>query len=102
MRTFEYRLHTNRTQRQQLLACLKDSRGLYNEMLEAIKHHYAQTGKFLFKYDLIAVFKGRGGETVPASTVQMLADRLDKALKRYLACKEVGIPHGFPRFKKPN
>lgn len=102
MRTYEYRLFTNRTQSQQMMACLKDSRGLYNEMLEATKQHYAQTGKFLFKYDLMAAFKGRGGETVPASTVQMLADRLDKALKRYLAFKEQGLPCGFPRFKTPN
>jgi putative transposase len=40
---------------------------------------------------------------VPATTVQMLADRLTKALKRYLAVKELGLPDvGFPRFKKPN
>ncbi|HEU5199014.1 MAG TPA: transposase [Ktedonobacterales bacterium] len=102
MRTFEYRLYTNRTQRQQLMACLKDSRGLYNAMLETTKQHYAETGKFLFKYDLMAAFKGRGGETVPASTIQMLADRLDKALKRYLTFKKLGMPCGFPRFKKPN
>jgi putative transposase len=50
-----------------------------------------------------ARFKGRGGEHVPASTVQMLADRLSKALKRFLAAKALGIPDaGFPRFKKPN
>ena len=102
MRTFEYRLYPTRTQRQQLMACLKDARGLYNEMLEATKQQYADTGKFLFKYDLMAAFKGRAGEHVPATTVQTLADRLDKALKRYLACKEMGIPCGFPRFKKPN
>src|SRR5579871_320807 len=102
MRTFEYGLFINRIQRQQLMACLKDSRGLYNEMLAATKQQYANTGKFPFKYDLMAAFKGRGGETVPASTVQMLADRLDKALKRYLAFKEQGLPCGFPRFKTPN
>lgn len=102
MRTFEYRLYPNRTQRQQLMACLKDARGLYNEMLTATKQQYADTGLFLFKYDLMAAFKGRGGEHVPATTVQTLANRLDKAIKRYLACKEMGIPCGFPRFKKPN
>ncbi|HEY7349946.1 MAG TPA: transposase [Ktedonobacterales bacterium] len=102
MRTFEYRLYPNRTQRQQLLACLKDSRSLYNEMLEATKQFYAQTGKFLFKYDLTMQFKGRGADTVPATTVQTLADRLDKALRRYLAFKEQGVPCGFPRFKTPN
>ncbi len=102
MRTFEYRLYPTAQQRRQLMACLIDARGLYNEMLEATKQHYADTGKFLFKYDLMAAFTGRAGEHVPATTVQTLADRLDKSLKRYLTCKELGLPCGFPRFKKPN
>jgi putative transposase len=102
MRTFEYRLYPTKQQRQQLMACLSDSRGLYNEMLAATKAHYAATGKFLFKYDLTTHFRGRGGEHVPATTVQALADRLDKALRRYLAFKEQGMPCGFPRFKTPN
>src|SRR5712691_3056503 len=33
---------------------------------------------------------------------QMLADRLTKALKRFLVSKELGLDVGFPRFKKPN
>jgi putative transposase len=72
-------------------------------MLETVKAQYAETGTFPTKYDLTAQFKGRGGEHVPASTVQMLADRLSKSLKRFLAAKELGIADiGFPRFKKPN
>src|SRR5579871_2828598 len=102
MRTVEYRLYPNRKQRQQLMACLIESRHLYNEMLETTKAQYAEMGWFLFKYELTTRFAGRGGETVPATTVQMLADRLDKALRRYLTCKEQGLPCGFPRFKKPN
>src|SRR5579864_9168109 len=103
MRTFEYRLHPNKEQSHLLMQCLKESRLLYNEMLEALKHHYEQDGTFPSKYDLTAAFKGRGGEHVPATTVQMLADRLSKALKRFLAAKELGIPDvGFPRFKQPN
>jgi putative transposase len=39
---------------------------------------------------------------VPATTVQTLADRLSKALKRYLQMKDLGLPIGFPRFKTPN
>jgi hypothetical protein len=54
------------------------------------------------EYDLNKHFAGRG-QHVPASTVQMLSDRLSKALKRFLAAREAGIPNvGFPRFKKPN
>lgn len=102
MRTFEYRLYPNRKQHGQLLACLHESRGLYNEMLGLLKDHHAQTGKFLFKNELCALFKGRSGEHVPASTVQMLADRLDKALTRYLDGKAKGDNVGFPRFKSAN
>jgi putative transposase len=103
MRTFEYRLFVNKEQARLLMGCLAESRTLYNEMLEMLKAQYEQDGTFPSKYDLTAKFKGRGGEHVPATTVQMLADRLTKALKRFLTAKEMGIPDvGFPRFKKPN
>jgi putative transposase len=102
IKTFEYRLYPNRRQYELLTRCLIESRYLYNEMLEQIKDHYTQTGKFLFKYSLTARFKGRGGDHVPASTVQTLADRLDKALKRFMARKGHGKVAGFPRFKAAN
>src|SRR5713226_9094959 len=103
MRTFEFRLYPNKAQSRKLMACLAESRKLYNEMLENLKQQYAEQGTFPSKYDLTAQFKGRGGEQVPATTVQMLADRLTKSLKRFLAARELGIPDvGFPRFKKPN
>jgi putative transposase len=100
MRTYEYRLYPNRDQCRRLDACLAQSRHIYNEMLEREKQHYADTGKFLSKYDLTALFKGRGGADVPASTVQCLADRLDKALKAFLAHRDEDW--GFPRFKSGN
>ena len=65
MRTFEYRLYPTRDQRNRLMVCLVQSRALYNEMLEWTKAAYEGTGKFLFKYDLSAAFKGRSVE-VPA------------------------------------
>jgi putative transposase len=102
MRTFEYRLYPNRAQRQHLMACLVASRAIYNEMLAALKAQYETDGTFPTKYDLTARFKGRGGESVPATTVQTLADRLSKALKRYLQLKDLGVPAGFLRFKTPN
>jgi putative transposase len=102
MKTFEYRLFVKREQRQLLMQCLSESRLIYNEMLEAVKTQYAQFATFPTKYDLTKTFKGRGGEHVPATTVQCLADRLSKALKRFLAFKELEITCGFPRFKKPN
>ncbi len=102
MRTFEYRLYPNRAQNQRLLTCLIESRGIYNEMLATLKAQYETDGTFPSKYDLTAHFKGRGGASVPATTVQTLADRLSKALKRYLQMKDLGLPVGFPRFKTAN
>ena len=102
MRTFEYRLDPNRAQRQQLMACLVESRALYTEMLATLKAQDEADGTFPSKYDLTAHFRGRGGEAVPATTGQTLADRLSKALKRYLQMKDVGMPVGFPRFKTAN
>jgi putative transposase len=102
MRTFEYRLYPNRAQRQQLMACLMESQAIYNEMLADLKARYETDGAFPTKYDLTARFKGRGGDVVPATTVQTLADRLSKALKRFLQLKDLGAPVGFPRFKTTN
>src|SRR5690349_18042041 len=88
MRTFEYRLYPNRAQCQQLMACLIESRAIHNEMLTDLKAHYEADGTFPSKDDLTARFKGRGGAVVPATTVQTLADRLSKALKRALPSVE--------------
>jgi hypothetical protein len=46
--TFEYSLYPHRCQREVLMAYLKESRHLYNEMLEQIADYYAETGRFLF------------------------------------------------------
>jgi len=71
-------------------------------MLAMVKQQYEHKGTFPSKYDLENALKGQG-EHVPATTIQMLADRLTKSLKRFLAAKENHIPDvGFPRFKKPN
>src|SRR6266498_2670273 len=102
MRTYEYRLFVNKRQSHLLLQCLRESRLIYNEMLETVKRQYEEKGTFPGKYDLTTQFKGCGGQHVPATTVQTLADRLSKALKRYLACKALAQPVGFPRFKGAN
>jgi putative transposase len=100
--TFEYRLFPNRSQHALLLSCLAESRLLYNEMLESVRSHYQSSGKFLSRYELMYHFKGRGDEHVPQSTVQTLADRLAKALKRFFHGRELGQKVGFPRFKSAN
>ena len=102
MRTFEYRLFVNKQQAHLLMECLKETRLIYNEMLESVKAQYEEKGTFPSKYDLEMAFKGQGAH-VPATTLQMLADRLSTSLKRFLAAKQHTIPAvGFPRFKQPN
>src|SRR5260370_34909591 len=102
MRPFEYRLFVNTAQSRKLMACLAESRLIYNGMIETVKAQYEEKGVVPSKYELEALFKGQG-EHVPATTVQMLADRLSKSLQRFLAAKQNTIPGiGFPRFKTPN
>ncbi len=85
------------------MACLAESRQIYNSMLEMVKQQYEEQSTFPSKYDIEHAFKGQGSEHVPATTVQMLADRLTKSLQRFLAAKANDIPGiGFPRFKQPN
>ena len=102
MRTFEYRLYPKKEQSRLFMQCLIKSRMLYNEMLSTMKAQYEDKGTFPGKYDLTSRFKGRGGEHVPATTVQCLADRLSKSLQRFLARKELALKVGFPRFKQGN
>jgi len=79
------------------MACLIESRIIYNRMLETVKAQYEQEQTFPSKYDLEAAFKGHSAY-VPAT-----ADRLSKSLKRFLAAKKHALPgSGFPRFKTPN
>src|SRR6266550_2058427 len=102
MKTFEYRLFVKKEQSCKLMACLRESGTIYNGMLEMVKAQDERDGTFPSKYELEAAFKGKS-EHVPATTVQMLADRLCKSLKRFLVAKQNDIPGiGFPRFKKPN
>ncbi len=103
MKTFEYRLFVSTHQSRLLRACLIASRAIYNGMLSTAKAQYAHDGTFPTKYDLEKAFKGQGGVYVPATSVQMLADRLSKSLKRFLAAQNNDIPGvGFPRFKQGN
>lgn len=83
------------------MTCLLESRAIYNEMLAEVRARYEADGTFPTKYDMTALFRGRGGEVVPATTVQTLADRLSKAIKRYLQMKDLGASIGFPASRRP-
>src|SRR2546428_14177713 len=72
-------------------------------MLELVTQQSEEHSRYPSKYVLEQAFKGQRSERVPATTVQLLADRLTKSLKRFLAAKANDIPGiGFPRFKQPN
>lgn len=98
MKTFEYRLYPTKAQRVLLMECLSESRLLYNSMLTAVKDRYTANGTFIFRYELSSMFKGSASIS-PATVVQTIADRLDKALRRFIQARKDGLRAGFPRFK---
>lgn len=67
--------------------CLRESRAIYNQMVELSHGDYQTNAKIFSLYGMHARFSGKATEHVPATTVQMLADRLHKAWKRYEARK---------------
>ena len=107
MKTFEYRLYPTKDQRYRLHQCLMETRHAYNAMLDYAKEHSTQSQTFPNRYDLNKAFAGTAGAYTPATTLQTVADRLDKALKFFGNHRHVrqadGSPRvGFPRFKQPN
>lgn len=87
MRTYEYRLYPNKNQSRLLMECLRESRAIYNQMVELSRGDYQANPQTFSLYGMHARFTGKAPQYVPASTVQMLADRLHKAWKRYEAKK---------------
>jgi len=85
VRTYEYRLYPNKKQSQLLMNCLRESRAIYNQMVELSRADYQANAKIFSLYGMHARFSGKSPEHVPATTVQMLADRLLKAWKRFEA-----------------
>ena len=72
MRTFEYRLFVKKHQAHLLMQCLKETRFLYNEMLESVKAQYAEKGTFPSKYDLEATLAPPSPS--PLQYIQNIAD----------------------------
>ena len=67
--------------------CLRESRGIYNQMVELSRADYQTNAKIFSLYGMHTRFSGKATQHVPATTVQMLADRLHKSWKRYEAKK---------------
>jgi transposase len=107
MKTFEYRLYPTKDQQGRLQQCLTETRQAYNAMLEYAKEHSSQSQTFPNRYDLNKVFAGTAGAYTPATTLQTVSDRLDKALTFFGNHRHERQPDGsprigFPRFKQPN
>ncbi|HEV8193853.1 MAG TPA: hypothetical protein VGP82_20575 [Ktedonobacterales bacterium] len=64
---------------------------MYDELLAARPAQSATDGTVPSTYALTARFKGCGGERVPATSVQPLAERLSTTLKQPLAT-DVHLP----------
>ncbi len=74
----------NKNQHRTLMACLSESRHIYNGMLERVKAQYAETGTFPSKYDLEAAFKGQSVRTHICTSCGYIADRDVNAAKNIL------------------
>lgn len=104
LRTYKYRLWTNRTQARELHIMLETHRRLYNVCLEQRKVAY-ETEKRSVRYtEQSAWFKGQRSVNpyfarVNFSSAQATMRRLDKAFQSFFRRIKTGEKPGYPRFK---
>lgn len=96
IRAWKYRIYPSRHQQANLSSHLHECKDLWNSLLEYVKMHYNETGKFPTRKELYLKTKG---SPLFSQAAQNVADRLVKALKGMLARKKAGRKAGFPRFK---
>ena len=108
IRTFKYRLFTNKSQRDALDYILWQQRILYNAALEQRKTVYEETGKGISYDDQWAHFRDERRAKpdtfglVNATSLQQLLRRVDKAYKAFFRRLKAGETPGYPRFKGRN
>ena len=108
IRTFKYRLFTNKRQRDALDYILWQQRILYNAALEQRKTVYEATGKGVSYADQWAHFRDERRAKpdtfglVNATSLQQLLRRVDKADSAFFRRLEAGETPGYPRFKGRN
>ena len=108
IRTFKYRLFTNKSQRDALDFILWQQRILYNAVLEQRKTVYDETGEGVSYYDQWAHFRDERRAKpdtfglVNATSLQQLLRRVDKAYNAFFRRLEAGETPGYPRFKGRN
>lgn len=105
IRTYRYRLFTNRTQRDALDFILWQQRILYNAALEQRKTVYAETGKgisYVAQWAHFRDVRNANPDTfglVNATSLQQLLRRVDKVYQAFFRRLKAGETPGYPRFK---
>ncbi len=108
IRTYKYRLFTNKTQRDALDFILWQQRILYNAALEQRKTVYEETGKGISYVEQWAHFRdvrNANPDTfglVNATSLQQLLRRVHKAYQAFFRRLKAGETPGYPRFKGRN
>jgi len=108
IRTYKYRLFTNKRQWEALDTILWQQRILYNAALEQRKTVYEATGKGISYTDQWAHFRDvrhANPDTfglVNATSLQQLLRRVDKAYRAFFRRLKAGETPGYPRFKGRN
>ena len=108
IRTYKYRLDTNRSQRDALDFILWQQRILYNTALEQRKRVYEETGKGISYVAQWAHFRDErrvNPDTfgwVNATSLQQLLRRVNKAYRAFFRRLKAGEAPGYPRFKGRN
>jgi putative transposase len=96
MRAWKFRLYPSKLQRQELDRYLSECKSLWNKLLEFVKEHYHETGKFPRRAQLHLLTKEG---TIHSQVAQNVDQRLLKSLTGMLSRKKAGKKPGFPRFK---
>ena len=108
IRTYKYRLYTNKSQREALDFILWQQRILYNAALEQRKTVYEATGKGVSYVDQWSHFRDERRANpdtfglVNATSLQQLLRRVDKAYRAFFRRLKAGETPGYPRFKGRN
>lgn len=103
-KTFKYRLYPTKAQQTALEANLRESRWLYNHLLEQRKTAYETDGTSLSLYTQVNTIPALKQEreslkSVHSQVLQNVAVRLDLAMQAFFRRVKVGEKPGYPRFQ---
>lgn len=102
VKTYNYRLRPNKTQKDLLCKILNQQRFIYNKALEQRIKAYKRRGEYIPYVQQAALFnkiRKLKCPNVNSSSMQQMLRRLDKAFKAFFRRVKAGDKPGFPRFK---